>query len=79
MAWWYATDPVLIHLSRAFDTELTLHLVANCVEDLVACGPPAGAVAVLERVFVEAHASADEDAIGRATWCGWLLAGFTSR
>lgn len=79
MAWWYATNPVLIQLSRSFDTDVTLHVVSNCVEDLTGTGHVEAAAAVLERLFVEAHAARDEAAIGRATWCGWLLAGLKSR
>lgn len=78
MAWWYATNPVLIHLSRSFESEVTLHVVANCVSDLVEAGAPTAAAAVLERLFVEAHAATDDGAIGRATWCGWLLAGLNA-
>ena len=78
LAWWYATNPVLIHLSRTFEPEVTLHVVANCVGDLVECGSPSAAAAVLERLFVEAHAATDDGAIGRATWCGWLLAGLNA-
>lgn len=75
MAWWYATNPALIQLSRSFDTDATLHVVANCVADLTGTGHVEAAAAVLERLFVEAHAARDDGAIGRATWCGWLLAG----
>ncbi|GAC1309573.1 MAG: hypothetical protein NVSMB16_06070 [Acidimicrobiales bacterium] len=78
MAEWYATDPALIYLSRQGDMDATLASVDVCVEALVSSGRPDVAVATLERLFVEAHAAGDANAIGRATWCGWLIAGLKS-
>ena len=78
MAEWYATDTALIHLSRQGDMDATLASVDVCVEALVSTGRPDVAVATLERLFVEAHAAGDANAIGRATWCGWLIAGLKS-
>lgn len=75
LARWYGTDPSLIELSRHFDMDVTLHIVGNCVADLLATGDRETAVSVLERLFVEAHSASDPGAIGRATWCGWLLSG----
>jgi hypothetical protein len=79
MARWFGSHPGLIRLSRQYDIDVTLHVVANCVDDLVATGHPELAVATLERMFVEAHAERDGEAIARATWCGWLLAGLKER
>ncbi|GAC1590224.1 MAG: hypothetical protein NVS3B21_07580 [Acidimicrobiales bacterium] len=78
MAEWYATDPALIHLSREGDMDATLASVDVCVAALVSTGRPDLATATLERLFVEAHAAGDANAIGRATWCGWLIAGLKS-
>jgi len=79
MARWFGSHPGLIRLSRQYDIDVTLHVVANCVDDLVATGDSEVAVAALERMFVEAHAERDDGAIARATWCGWLLAGLKER